>query len=90
MSQIVLMLAVVGVFYFFMMRPQQKKAKELKRFRENLAAGDKIVTIGGIHGKVLEVSDDNVLISCEGSSKLRVEKSAVSTGAENQLAAAQK
>lgn len=84
------MLAILGVFYFFMIRPQMKKQKELKKFRENLAPGDKIVTIGGIHGKILEVNEDNLLISCEGSSKLRIEKSAISTGAENQLAATNK
>ena len=45
------------VFYFFMIRPQQKKQKELKAFRENMKAGDKVVTIGGIHGKILEIND---------------------------------
>lgn len=90
MGNLVMMLAILGVFYFFMIRPQMKKQKELKKFRENLAPGDKIVTIGGIHGKILEVNEDNLLISCEGSSKLRIEKSAISTGAENQLAATNK
>ncbi|MDX1653401.1 MAG: preprotein translocase subunit YajC [Brumimicrobium sp.] len=85
-SQIIMLLLILGVFYFFMIRPQMKKQKELKKFREGLSVGDKVVTIGGIHGKILEVTDTNVLLSCEGS-KLRIEKSAVSNGVENQMAA---
>ena len=83
-SQIIMLLLILGVFYFFMIRPQMKKQKELKKFRENLAVGDKVVTIGGIHGKTLEVNDTNVLLSCEGSSKVRVEKSALSNGTDGQ------
>lgn len=83
-SQIIMLLLILGVFYFFMIRPQMKKQKELKKFRENLSVGDKVVTIGGIHGKILEVNDTNVLLSCEGSSKIRVEKSALSNGSDGQ------
>lgn len=85
-TQLIMLVLILGVFYFFMIRPQMKKQKELKKFREALKAGDKVVTIGGIHGKVLEVNDTNVLLSCEGG-KLRVEKSAVSTGMDPQLGA---
>ena len=53
------------VFYFFMIRPQMKKQKELKKFREGLAKGDHIVSIGGIHGRILEVTDTTVLIESE-------------------------
>lgn len=60
-----------------MIRPQMKKQKELKKFREALKVGDRVVTIGGIHGKVLEMADNTVLINSEGS-KLRFEKSAIS------------
>lgn len=73
------------VFYFFLIRPQQKKQKELKAFRENLKQGDKVVTIGGIHGKILEITDTTVLISSEGT-KLRFEKSAISTAVAENLA----
>ncbi|PKR81264.1 preprotein translocase subunit YajC [Brumimicrobium salinarum] len=82
--QLVMLLLILGVFYFFMIRPQMKKQKELKKFRESLAVGDKVVTIGGIHGKVLEINDTNILLNCEGGSKIRVEKSAVSTGMDAQ------
>ena len=70
------------VFYFLMIRPQMKKQKELKKFREGLAKGDHIVSIGGIHGRILEVTDTTVLIETE-KTKIRLDKSAVNqTGAE--------
>ena len=70
------------VFYFFMIRPQMKKQKELKKFREGLAKGDHIVSIGGIHGRILEVTDTTVLIETE-KTKIRLDKSAVNqTGAD--------
>ena len=77
MQQILMLVLVLVVFYFFMIRPQQKKQNDLKKFRENLAVGDKVLTIGGVHGKILEVTDTTVLINSEGS-KIRFEKSAVS------------
>ncbi len=75
---------ILVIFYFFMIRPQMKKQKELKKFREGLQSGDKIVTIGGIHGKILEVADTTLLIGTE-SGKLRVDKTAVSNSVEDRL-----
>jgi preprotein translocase subunit YajC len=84
MMNIVMILLMVVVFYFFMMRPQMKKQKELKAFRENLATGNKVVTIGGIHGKILSVDESTILISTEGG-KLRMDKTAVSSSPEDSL-----
>lgn len=84
MQQLIMLVMIVVVFYFFMIRPQMKKQKELKKFRENLAVGDKVVTIGGIHGKILEVADSTVLIQSEGT-KIRFEKSAISQSVADQL-----
>lgn len=84
MSQIVMLLLIVVVFYFFMIRPQQKKQKEQKNFRANLAKGDRVVTIGGIHGVILEVNDSTVLLNSEGS-KIRFAKSAIAQNASEQL-----
>ncbi|MFT6503086.1 MAG: preprotein translocase subunit YajC [Crocinitomicaceae bacterium] len=84
MMNIVMILLMVVVFYFFMMRPQMKKQKELKAFRENLAIGNKVVTIGGIHGKILSVDESTILISTEGG-KLRMDKTAVSSSPEDSL-----
>lgn len=78
------------VFYFFMIRPQQKKQKEAKTFRENLQKGDRIVTIGGVHGKVESVKDSTIVISTEDGGKLKVEKSAVASEFTEQGMAQQK
>ena len=72
------------VFYFFMIRPQMKKQKELKKFREGLAKGDHIVSIGGIHGRILEVKDTTVLIESE-KTKIRLDKTAVNQTAADLL-----
>ncbi|MFT5860205.1 MAG: preprotein translocase subunit YajC [Flavobacteriaceae bacterium] len=82
-GQLVMLVMIVIVFYFFMIRPQMKKQKELKKFREGMAVGDKVVTIGGIHGKVLEVAESTIMISTE-SGKLRLDKSAVTNGGGGQ------
>jgi len=89
MDQMILLVLILVVFYFFMIRPQMKKQKELKNFRENLAVGDKVVTIGGIHGKILEIADATILISCE-SGKLRLDKTAISSGESDTLMQATK
>jgi preprotein translocase subunit YajC len=81
LASLIPMILIIVVFYFFMIRPQMKKAKEAKKFRESLGKGDKIITIGGIHGKITEVAETTFIIETEGGAKLRIEKSAVSTGA---------
>ena len=78
-----MLVLILVVFYFFMIRPQMKKQKELKKFREGLTVGDKVVTIGGIHGKILEVAESTILIATE-SGKLRLDKSAVTNGETGQ------
>ena len=67
-----------GVFYFFMIRPQQKKAKDQKQFHEETKQGDKIVTNGGIHGKISEVKGATFIIEIEGGTRMKIEQSAVS------------
>ena len=52
-----MLIAIFAIFYFFMIRPQQKKQKELQKSREAMKNGDKVVTAGGIHGKIREVGD---------------------------------
>ena len=84
MSSMIMLGLMVLVFWFFMIRPQMKKQKELKKFRDGLAKGDHIVTIGGIHGKILEVADSTVLVQSEGT-KIRFDKSAISQSSEDQL-----
>jgi preprotein translocase subunit YajC len=85
-SSLIMIVAMIAIFYLFMIRPQAKKQKELKKFREAMKPGDKVVTIGGVHGKILEIAESTVLISSEGT-KIRVEKSAISQSAADQLTA---
>ena len=76
-SPFIMLFAILIVFYFFFIRPQQKKSKEQKKFREELKKGDKILTIGGIHGKIVEVKETTVIIEVGGTTKMTVEKSAI-------------
>lgn len=65
------------IMYFFMIRPQAKRQREAKSFREGVAKGDKVVTIGGLHGKVVSISEKTVVLELE-SGKVRVDKTALS------------
>jgi len=76
---IVMMVLLVVVFYLFFIRPQSKKNKELKKFREGLKKGDKVITAGGVHGKIIEVQDTTVIIETEGQGRLKVEKMSISS-----------
>jgi len=75
--QMIPFILILLVFYFFMIRPQMKKAKEQKKFVENLKKGDKILTIGGIYGKVVDTDETTVLMETEDGSRMRVVKSAI-------------
>lgn len=80
------LILIVVVFYFFMIRPQMKKAKEQKKYIEALKKGDKILTIGGIYGKIVEVRDDATLImEVEDGSKMKISKNSVSQDATGTL-----
>jgi preprotein translocase subunit YajC len=85
-NQLVMLVLIMVIIYFFMIRPQTKRQKELKKFRENLQVGDKVVTIGGIHGKILEIAETTVLINSEGS-KIRLDKTALAHSSEDKLMA---
>jgi len=87
LGSILPMLLIIVVFYFFMIRPQMKKAKEAKTFRESLKKGDTVVTIGGIHGRITEVNETTFILEAESGAKFRVEKSAVSNSPNDQLIA---
>jgi len=71
------LLLVFVVFYFFMIRPQMKRQKELSNFRNAIAKGDKIVTTGGIYGKVVEVTDSYITVEIANDVKVKVDKNAV-------------
>ena len=68
------LILVIAVFYFFMIRPQMKKQKEVRLFREGIKKGDKVLTVGGIYGKVVEVKDTTVLLEIADGVKIKVDK----------------
>ena len=73
----IMMALIFVVMWFFMIRPQRKQQKELQNFRDSLAKGDKVVTIGGIYGTVVEVKDESVLMEIDNGVKIRVSKQAL-------------
>ncbi len=76
-TMILMMVALIAVFYFFMIRPQQKKQKTLQKAREAMKAGDKVVTAGGIHGRIKEVGDTWFLVEVADGVRLKMEKTSV-------------
>jgi preprotein translocase subunit YajC len=79
-SQLIPFLFLIGVFvvfYFFMIRPQMKKQKEMTNYRNSLQKGDKVVTTGGIYGRIAEVKDTYVMLEVGGDLKLKVDKNAL-------------
>jgi len=76
-SMVIFMAVMVAVFYFFMIRPQMKKRKEVQKFRTEMQKGDKIMTIGGIHGKVNAIKEDAIIMEVEGGVLLKIDKNAI-------------
>lgn len=75
LGSLIPLVAVVGIFYFFMIRPQMKRQKETKQFREALGKGDKVLTVGGIYGKIVETKDTTVILEVADGIRLKVDKS---------------
>lgn len=76
-STLIMILLLILISWLFFIRPQSKKNKEMQKFRDSLKKGDRIVTIGGIHGKIVDFDGNTVIIETEGQGKIRVEKSAI-------------
>ena len=76
-SMWIMLLLIFGVMWLFMIRPQRKQQKEAENFRNSLRKGDKVVTIGGIFGEIVEVNETTALIKVDGETKLRVSKNAL-------------
>ncbi len=86
-TQLILFGGIFVVFYFFMIRPKQKKAKEAKKFIEELKTGDKVVTIGGVHGSIVSIREKTVVVEIDSAKGVRVvfEKTAISKDASGRL-----
>jgi preprotein translocase subunit YajC len=76
-SSIIFLVLIIAVFYFFMIRPQMKKQKELRNFRNSINKGDKVVTSGGIYGRVTEIQDHFVFLEIDTNVKIKVDKAAI-------------
>ena len=78
MSSLIMFGMIFAVMYFFMIRPQIKKQKKEREYRLALQKGDKVITIGGIHGKIIDIKEDTFIIEGHSGNTLKIEKSAVS------------
>ena len=76
-SGIIMIVLLLVVFWLFMIRPQQKRQKEIRKFRESLTKGDKVVTAGGIFGKICEVNDKTFVVEIAPGIKITIDKGSV-------------
>lgn len=76
-SGMIMILAMIVIFYFFMIRPQSKKQKELKKAREAMRKGDKVVTAGGIHGRIKDLTDTVVMMEIAPNVTIKIDKASV-------------
>lgn len=76
-SGLMMMVVIIAIFYFFMIRPQQKRQKDIQKAREALKVGDKIVTAGGVYGKIKEIGDVYMLIEIADGVRIRIDKTSV-------------
>ena len=77
LMNILFIVLLIVIFYFFLIRPQSKKQKEIRKFREALQAGDKVITAGGIYGKIKEVKDTYIVLEISDNVKIRIDKGSV-------------
>jgi len=77
MGTLLFMVGFFAIFYFFMIRPQMKKAKDQRKFQEAAKIGDRVMTIGGIHGEIIETDETTVVIKLD-QGRMRIEKAALS------------
>lgn len=78
MNFIFVMIAIFAIFYFLLIRPQQKKQKETKAMLDNLAHGDTVITVGGLHGKITAITDQMVTLEVADKVKVKVSRSHIS------------
>ena len=86
---ILMIVPLFGIFYIFMIRPQQKRQKEIRKFRESLDRGSKVVTAGGIYGTIKEVKETYFIVEIAPSTSIRVDKGSVYPSAEDANQSAQ-
>lgn len=81
-SSIIMIVAMVAIFYFFMMRPQQQQQKKIRKFREGLNVGDKVVTAGGIHGTLRQINNDTVKLQIANDVIIKIDINSIYPSAQ--------
>ena len=76
-SFLIMMVAIFAIMYFFMIRPQNKKQKEIKKFREGIQKGDKVITAGGIYGTIKEIKETHFVLEIADNVKISIDKGSV-------------
>jgi preprotein translocase subunit YajC len=76
-SSLIFMVVIIAIFYFLMIRPQQKKQKQIAKARAAMQNGDKVITAGGIHGRIKEVSENYFLLEISNGVTIKVDKASV-------------
>lgn len=76
-SFLIMMVAIFAIMYFFMIRPQNKKQKEIQNFRKNLQVGQEVITAGGIYGKVKEIEDSVIVLEIASGVKIKIDKNSI-------------
>ena len=82
-SGIIMMIVIVAIFYFFMIRPHQKRQKEIQKAREALKVGDKVITAGGVYGKLKEIGDVYMIIEIANGVNIQIDKTSVFASPED-------
>ena len=76
-SSMIMIVALIAIFYFFMIAPQQKKQKKINSFRDSLQKGDKVMTAGGIYGRIREIKDNYVLLEIDSNVTIKIDKNSI-------------
>ena len=76
-SSMLMIIAIIAIFYFFMIAPQQKKQKKINAFRDSLQKGDKVMTAGGIYGRIREIKDNYVMLEIDNNVTIKIDKGSI-------------
>ena len=79
----IMIIILIAIFYFFMIRPKSKKQKEIKKFRDGLSVNDKVITAGGIYGKIKDIKEKTILLEISDNVKIKIDKNSVYPSAED-------
>ncbi len=77
-TTILMFAVIIGIFYFMIMRPQQKRQKERQKLLDSMKKGDKVITAGGLHGTIMGIEDKTLLLQIADNVKVKVERSSIS------------